>query len=288
MPVIRVFAGSDGAAAAAAVMGAMAVKLSQPVAAPDSSLASRPEKAQTKNPHQLTRDQHVFPHRTMLRFADAKGGVDLHDLVRNTVRRTSARDVTFCARRAWDQRAEAGYMRETEKAFQSFAATIVDGGVATVATDQVATVTRMYALWYIRSRYRAIEAQEIKLNGLKGHSLTKAEEEQLEKESRAFIRDGGLIPARQLNGLEIEQRMNAFHEQLSYIDRWGVIRPQSGEFIVPDVSNRTIIPISPVIALVAGAPDGQISEGNLADINSAVRQDSVAYFFARDISACPF
>jgi len=72
------------------------------------------------------------------------------------------------------------------------------------------------------------------------------------------------------------------------VPRWGVISTQSGEFIVPDVPSLGIIPLTPSLALVQSAPDGTITERNLAEINLAMRTLSQDYFFARDLSKCPF
>jgi hypothetical protein len=68
----------------------------------------------------------------------------------------------------------------------------------------------------------------------------------------------------------------------------GVITMQSGEFIVPDVPQNGIIPVTSRLALVHSTPDGMIVEQNLAEINRAMRAGSEDYFFARDFSHCPF
>jgi hypothetical protein len=57
---------------------------------------------------------------------------------------------------------------------------------------------------------------------------------------------------------------------------------------VPDVPSHGTIPVTPCLALVQSAPDGMITERNLAEINLAMRTLSQGYFFARDLSKCPF
>lgn len=57
---------------------------------------------------------------------------------------------------------------------------------------------------------------------------------------------------------------------------------------MPDIPVHTIIPLSPRLALVAPAPDGTIVEANVAEINTAVRAGCLVYYFARDLSMCPF
>jgi hypothetical protein len=123
---------------------------------------------------------------------------------------------------------------------------------------------------------------EIELNGNAGYDLTKVQEENLEKNGYLFARKGGRMPARQLNGLQIQKRIDGYALDLAAsVTRWGVISAQSGEFIVPDVPLHGIIPLTPRLALVQSAPDGMIVERNVAEINQAMRATSRDYFFAR-------
>ena len=136
--------------------------------------------------------------------------------------------------------------------------------------------------------FRSSAANRRRNGGFFSVALTLAEEESLEKNGCLFARAGGKIPARQLNGVQLRKRIADYARDLAAIDGWGVIHAQSGEFIVPDIPVHTIIPLSPRLALVAPAPDGTILEANVAEINSAVRAGCLEYYFARDLSMCPF
>jgi hypothetical protein len=284
MAVIKIF-DPKGSHVAAAVMAAALSKGSEPIeAAPK---RARAERTRRKNPNSLTVNQHVFPLKTMEQFAQG-GRISVHLLARGKVRPMKPSNALFCARRAWDQRAEAGYMKQIEDEFQATIAPIIAGKVGEITSEQKPAVDRMYALWYMRARYRDLEEQEIQLNGIAGDALTREQEENLEKNGYMFARDGGTMPARQLNGFQLQMRINNYASQLAAgVTRWGVISVQSGEFIVPDVPLHTILPLSPTLALVGSAPDGMIVEQNLAEINRAVRAASQKYFFARDLSKCP-
>jgi hypothetical protein len=72
----------------------------------------KPEKTLPKNPNQLTVKQHVFPSRSIERFRNPNGRVSVYDILRRQIRLRAPNDILFCARRAWDQRAEAGYMKQ--------------------------------------------------------------------------------------------------------------------------------------------------------------------------------
>ncbi len=179
-------------------------------------------------------------------------------------------------------------MKQIEDAFQATVSPIVAGQIAEATPEQKQTIDAMFALWYLRARFRDLERHEIHLEGVVGNLLTKEHEENLEKKGVLFVRAGGNIPARQLNGLQLQMRINGYASQLAKdVPRWGIVSSQSGEFVVPDVPSHLVIPVSPMLALIGCAPDGMITEQNLADLNRAVSAASQNYAFARDISRCP-
>jgi hypothetical protein len=294
MPIIKIIdqgastQGSGQGYVAAAVMAVALSKESEPVeAAAKRSKRARAQRTRPRNPNRLTVNQHVFPLKTMEQFAQ-DGRISVRLIVRDKVQPMKPNNALFCARRAWDQRAEAGYMKQIEDEFQVIIAPIIDGKLEVITPEQKPIIDRMYALWYMRARLRDLEEQEIQLKGIAGDDLTKEQEENLEKNGYMFARKGGKLPARQLNGMQLQMRIDAYARELAAgVTRWGVISAQSGEFIVPDLPSHTIIPLSPRLALVGSAPDGVIVEQNLAEINNAERAASQEYFFARDFSKCP-
>jgi hypothetical protein len=296
MPVIKVFSTDDPTQAfkrrphlAAAVMAVTLAKASSPSKAHEQPKKARAERTRPGNPNRLTVNQHVFPAKSIERFTDQSGRVSVHQLHRTVVIRAKPDNAVFCARRAWDQRAESGYMKRIEDDFQKIVGPIADGTAKTLASELRGAVDRMYALWYMRSRHRDLESQEIKLNEISGDDLTKEQEENLEKNGYVFARGSGRMPARQINGIELQFRIESYARDLATrVTRWGVIAADCGEFIVPDVPLHGIIPLTPRLALVQSAPDGMIVERNVAEINKAIKAASQDYFFARDFSSCPF
>jgi hypothetical protein len=289
MPVIRIACEENdpnSGSAAAAVMARTLGMLSQPVAKPPTT-GSRPEKTQPKNPNGLTIKQHVFPVRCIEPFAGQRRKVAVFDMLRGKLRHAKPDDHIFCAMRAWDQPTET-HMKHIEDRFQAIVRPILHGKINSITASQKRDIDSMFALWYVRTRYRRLDAQEVQLGGVEGNELTLAEEENLEKNGYLFARAGGKMPARQLNGVQLRKRMADYARDLAAIDGWGVIHAQRGEFIVPDIPVHTIIPLSPRLALVAPAPDGTILEANVAEINTAVRAGCREYYFARDLSMCPF
>jgi hypothetical protein len=244
------------------------------------------EKPQRKNPYGLSINQHVFSSLGVGRFADSLGRVCVCDIARNKIRRAKPDDPIFVAKRAWDHRAERGYMKSIEDAFQAFAVKIIGGLVPQIDDANRRAVNDFYALWYVRSRHRNLPQQEVQAQRVTGSGLSRDQEEMLEQKFTGFARAGGKIPARQINGLQIQMLVDHLSDSLM-TSRWGIIRAHEGEFSVPDVPEHAIVPLTPTLCLMAPAPNGTILRDNVAAINRAIMATSRAYFFARDLSKCP-
>jgi hypothetical protein len=141
MPVIKVISSGSPSPApnqgdpAAAVMAAMLSKASEPLKVHEQRKRPRAEKTRRRYPNRLTVNQHVFPAKSIERFTDQSGNVLVHDLRRAKVFSAKPRNAIFCASRAWDERAEAGYMKRIEAEFQIIADTIVDGNNVTLSPE---------------------------------------------------------------------------------------------------------------------------------------------------------
>jgi hypothetical protein len=236
------------------------------------------EKPQPGNPRRLSVKQHVFPLASIARFAKGDGRVSLYDMSRSAERQVKPDDLIFCARRAWDHRSETGYMRSIENAFQSVAEKIIDGTICDMSEAEKRTVNSFFALWCMREEFRFLDEQEIQAKGMLGHRLTKDQEECLEGNGYMFMRDGGRIPARQMNGSLLQFRINKFVEELSSIPNWGIVRARAGEFLVPDVPKYRIVPLTPTLCLVASAPNEMIPRHRVAEVNRALRSVCSEYF----------
>lgn len=295
MPIVKVFGPPVGASdqeshIAAAVMAKTLAMTAGPKTSREMRRKrTRGEKTRPRNPNRLTLDQHVFPAKSIERFADPDGRVAVHLLDSDKIIRVKSDNPLFCADRAWDQRAETGFMKQIEDAFQEAVRPILEGNAASVSAEARTAIDRMYSLWYWRARYRDLESQETDLKGIIGSDLTLAQEENLESNGYMFARKSGTMPARQLNGVTLMIRTNRYADHLAAtVPRWGVITAQVGEFIVPDVPWHGVLPLKPQLALINAAPDGMITEQNLAQFNDATRSLSEDYFFARDFARCPF
>lgn len=295
MPVIRTAVHEDDPDAgryAAAVMAATLAMAAEPLPElPAQGKRSKPEKTLPENKHQLTRKQHVFPVRSIERFVDQSGRVAVFDMLRVKERPARPEDILFCARRAWDQQTEDD-MTQIENRFQEVVQPITEGLINTIAPEHKPAIDAMFALWVMRTRFRGLAAQELQLFGVPGYDMTKAREEHLESADRVFVRKGGKVPTRQINGAQLRMRVSGYTRDLAAaLGGWGVVHAQAGEFIVPDVPTlkmTTFLPLSPMLALIGAVPDGDIVEETVAEINSLLKAGSQEYYFAHDLVKCPF
>ncbi|WP_165988057.1 hypothetical protein [Caballeronia sp. SBC1] len=227
MPVIRVVrleSDPESEFPAAAVMARMLASAAKPIREVPPN-HSRIERTLPGNPNGLTVEQHVFPLCSMQAFVGPVKRVSLFEMSEGKSRRVKPKNVVFCAERAWDQRTEGVLMKQIEDEFQDIVQPILRGQAHSIAPEQKHAIDRMFALWYMRSRHRNLEAQEIQLNSVSGSALTKTEEENLEMNNYMYIRPGGKMPARQFNGMRLQQLINDYTRDLDVLTGWGAFMP---------------------------------------------------------------
>ncbi|HEX3882861.1 MAG TPA: hypothetical protein VHW66_09400 [Stellaceae bacterium] len=234
----------------------------------------------------LTIKQHTFQAQGIRRFC-LGGVVDLYNKLENRNRRAGPKNKMFCAIRAWHQGAEDGYMKRIERSFQNLARDITEGRVTKI-NGQNKIVDEFYALWYARSRLKYLPSLEVGVQGVDGASYTIEEEEYLERYGRFFTREGGRIPARQINGLYIQMYKDDIFRRMTDTTDWKILTAQEGEFVVPDIPTVLAIPVTPTLCLFSTATgDGMITNDVVANLNRQFKETSWEYFFARDLGACP-
>ena len=218
MPVIRIAVDEDDPDAgryAAAVMAATLAMAAEPLPElPAQGKQSKPEKPLPENKHQLTRKQHVFPVRSIERFVDQGGRVAVFDMLRVKERPARPEDIVFCARRAWDQQTEDD-MTQIENRFQEVVQPITEGLINTIAPEHKPAIDAMFALWVMRTRFRGLAAQELQLFGVPAYDMSKARAEHLESADRVFVRKGGKVPTRQINGAQLRMRVSGYTRDIA-------------------------------------------------------------------------
>ncbi len=240
------------------------------------------EKPQSGNPHRLTIRQHFIQAQSIRRFIGAHGKVQVQLTAKtNTIERSPTDDL-FVKRRSWDQRAEEGYMRDTEIHFQIVARKIIASPQTVLSKMDAQKITRYFALWYFRSRLDMASTPEIQLTSIAGEMLSKDQEEFLESKHTSYVREGGRLPLRQFVGLRLQSEIDtmcAACDQMS----WGIIETIDGEFIHPDVPSFYFVPLTPEIGLVGNQPSSCITKATVKKINQTLIEHSEMFYFARNL-----
>ena len=245
------------------------------------------EKPQQSNPHGLTINQHVFPRRSVVRFANHGGYVQLHDIVHNVVRPAKADDPIFCAKRVWDQRAEVGFMKSIEDEFQSLVDALIGAGVPRAIPPQHwDDVSRFFILWWARAEFADQAHEDVPFKGVTGHAWPKDQQEQMEKAGGHFFREGGTMPSRFLHGMRIQKFVDVETEPLTG-KRWGMALASAGRFVVPNRPACRIVPVSRSVSLIWGCDDAIIDEREVDRINDLHIKGSDKYYFESAPSPVP-
>jgi hypothetical protein len=248
----------------------------------------RYEKPQKENPNQLTIKQHCFPAKSIARFADVGGCVEVKLIKQNKKLKLKPEDQLFCAKRTWDQRAESGFMKKIEDRFQEIVESILKGIVTTISLEEQSAITDMFAIWNVRWHRNQSPIADQKLDGIIDTAIhyTKDNQEKLEKNDITAITPDFLIPGRALSGVNIQR--NLFIAQQQMVDaHWGILHASKGEFVVPDnCSNARILPLTPEFCLFSQSLDETIDEKELKEINKILIGGSKNYYFGRNISKC--
>lgn len=244
------------------------------------------EGTQKGNPYKLTTDQHVFPKKSISRFSDDYGLVQVCSYRAGKVLRVKPGNSLFCARRVWDQRTEAGIGKHIEDNFQQLARGILRGQVTGIGYLEKKAVEEFFSLWRTRQKFLRDGLPDLRMNGFSGDSLTKDQQEIVESKHAIFFNEG-VMPGRFAAGIHVFGYMNAFRQSNSHM-KWGIIRAGEGEFIVPDCfEDMMVVPVSPKLCIVADQDNSTLTRSEVAALNQVAIDRSTNYYYARNLAACP-
>ncbi|MQA37075.1 hypothetical protein [Rugamonas aquatica] len=245
-------------------------------------------KPQKGNPHKLTIDQHIFPNACISRFAGENGTVQVRRKSGEPDLWLTPKNSYFCARRLWDQKAEAVFMKAIEDRYQDVARNIVAGTVTTLDVEMTEAVTDLYLLWTLRHQRYLNPLPDIRINMVAPErEMSVDTQEILESNGYLFAAQDNTIPSRFMTGIRFVIEMDRERQRMAG-KRWGILTSTEAEFLVPDnFSAYSVLPLSPTIALVEGHADQRIGFKQVADINGQAVHGCRRYYFARDITRCP-
>lgn len=246
------------------------------------------KRVQKRNPHQLVIDQHIHAAHCIKKFASEKGTVAVFDKsISQWVQRKSDAAI-FCAKRAWDQRAEKGYMNSIETAFFK----VIDSIDNPLINRNHDAITRYFHLWRLRGEARDNEKQNVRFNGVSGSSLTIDQQEILESKHTLFITEEDGMPYHLAKGIEIQVMLEKICHFMGPTT-WGLLTASRGEFLVADYypgdsdGLQPFIPVSPQHAFFANTLDRGIDVHQVREFNRTSISSSRNYFFCRTLEKCP-
>lgn len=244
------------------------------------------EETQKGNPYKLTINQHVFPKKSIDRFADGKGLVQLFRKGGSKAIAVNSSNGLFCAKRVWDQSTETGIGKNVEDRFQRLVQSILVRSLTVIGHLEKVVVEDFFSLWRARQKFRTEGLEDFMLEGIHGDSLSKDEQERLEHMHVLYCRDG-VMPGRFAAGIHVFGYMDTFRRENQHM-HWGIVRAGEGEFIVPDCfQDMMMVPLSPKLMLVADQPNSTLTRSEVAVVNQTAIDRSTDYFFARNLSQCP-
>ena len=245
------------------------------------------EKTQKGNPNKLTIHQHVFPERSIKRYCDKNGCINVYLIQQEKViTNTKPNNDLFCARRTWDHNTENKFMRRKESDFQKIADNILDNNSKKLSpfnSSDNNIISTFYVLCRLRSEVKANPYPDARSSAIPGTVASKDKEEILEKNGYMFSK-GNVIPSRFINGINIQILLERLIPENT---SWGLIQSNEIEFIVPDsFGNIGIVPLSPHHCLAANHTGGIITAKNATEINETAINCSTEYYFAKNFSKC--
>ena len=240
-----------------------------------------------KNPYQLTKKQHVFPAKSLARFADTSDNrLAVRLLCHSKEIRVLPSNEVFCAMRVWDHGGERG-TKHIEDKFQAVADQICTIR-RSLEDDQHLIVTEFFALWAARAELKANPIGDVPLIGVTGKQMqyTRDEQEMLEKNNIGYINEDLTMPGHQLASGVIMIRIGDYKRQHPR-QRWGVVYSRTLEFIVPDqFGGKAIVPVTPRLCLVADSPNNLASEQEVRMQNHVATRVARDYIAARSFADC--
>lgn len=247
------------------------------------------EKTQKRNPHKLTIHQHVFPRKSIERFAGGGRTVQVFEVCRKRILNLSPKEGFFCAKRVWDQKTETVFVKTVETPFQKIVDRIVSGELLKIGFFEKQVIDSYFALWKARHEMRAERPADFKTAYADAttSSLDADSMESLEKIGIMFTGSDGVFSSRFVAGIHIQSYIMRFVD-MARNRRWGIVRAAQGEFIAPDSFNGIpAIPVTPKIILLLDHDDGVASLEDVININMTAVASSYKYYFARHLAACP-
>ena len=248
------------------------------------------EKTRNGNPHQLTINQHCFPKKSIERFCNKNGVVEVFLIRENKIVSLKPDHSIFCARRVWDQRAESLFMRGIENAYQNLVSELeIEDWSRPLSIEEHQIISDMYSLWHVRCCWKSKYLDDQELVGIlpARPAYSQDDREALEKSNIATSIDRGtkaVLPGRHIAGILVQNDWGRVRSALGSYS-WGIVESECGEFIVPDKNSVALcLPVTPAICFFAGQDVRRVvTQQQSRHMNAVLRSGSEQYYFGRSL-----
>jgi hypothetical protein len=235
----------------------------------------------------VVKNQHVFPAKSISRFTREDGFVRVNYHSRKKLLNLKPKNIFFCKKSAWSQRAEQGYGKSIEDNFQGFVESYLLKELSTHKCPHK-VVSEFFSLWIFRSRIENYDdLLNVKLNGVTGSNLTAEEKNNLELKHMMYINEDGSLDKRFARDIAMQRAIDEF-VATKLVEDWHVCISEKMSFIVPDTPcEYIIVPITPSICLCYGGVfKSYLSEKEVREINILAIKGSRQYYFSNDLTRC--
>lgn len=235
--------------------------------------------------HELVKNQHVLPSKSIERFCNEKGMVEAHRIHGNNTFQANPRNKMFCVNRAWDQRSEQGYGKEIEDNYQYLVERILVSDCRSLSSKENKIISMFYVLWCLRSTIEQYdEAMSGNLSGVTDDRLTAEQKRNVELKHAIYIEEGGVVPIHFKRGRAMEMAIDRFIARNSYLN-WFIAESKTLEFVVSDNPKAEfIIPFTPANCFICSFHVPILTLEQVTGINMSAIMRSKSYYFARKLS----
>lgn len=236
---------------------------------------------------EIVKKQHVFPAKSIARFYDSNGAVEVNLIRQSKIIRTTSKDQLFTVRRIWDQSAEQGFGLSIENKFQNLTDYVIQSKSYLLPPEANQLITNFYVLWHSRSvitEKDSLLAPNIKITDVPGVGLSDLERQKIELNHGFYVNEDQTLPMRFQRSMVIKGAIDMFFNRNPNL-RWHVCRSNKVEFIVPDTPSKDIIiPIAPHICYSCEINYRNITEAHMAELNFNAIARSKNYYFGRALA----
>ncbi|MGI1679463.1 MAG: DUF4238 domain-containing protein [Cellvibrionaceae bacterium] len=236
----------------------------------------------------LVINQHTFPAKSIQRFTDSKGCVELYRIPSRNVFPAAPNNKIFCRRRVWDQRSEQGYGKHIEDRFQALVDYVVTQNLIHLPPEAHRIIGEFYTLWKLRCTIEEYDHLVGKLNRASRQKLTEEEKQTLELKHALYTEEDGSLPKRFSRGLGMQIGIEQFMARNGDL-RWYISRSDTLEFLIADnPGEEFIVPVTPNLCFILEFNIPKLTPSQVIQLNLGAISRSKQYYFSKALAKCIF